>query len=262
MAFRTKIFARFIAFHIVILLLISCQSAPNYVPVNSRSQPPGIKLNYHIVRPSETLFSIAWLYGMDFRELARTNSIGAPYIIRPNQKLSLRLKKTTISSSEYASKVVRPEDIRKTPTQRFDSKKIVAKPKPKKSKTAVKGRVNWAWPNDGPIVRKFSLKRNVNKGIDIGGDLGEPVLSAGDGTVVYAGSGLLGYGNLIIIKHSQNFLSAYGHNSRLLVAEGTKVKVREVIAEIGSSGTDKNKLHFEVRRDGKPVNPLAYLPQR
>jgi lipoprotein NlpD len=121
---------------------------------------------------------------------------------------------------------------------------------------------NWHWPTTGPIIKAFSLNRNVNKGIDLGGKLGEAVSSAGDGTVVYAGNGILGYGNLIIIKHNQEFLSAYAHNSRVLVEEGTNVKVGQVIAEIGSSGTDRNKLHFEVRREGKPVNPLYYLPRR
>ncbi len=235
-----------------------CHSGPNYVPVASRPQPPGIKIDYHIVRSGETLYSIAWLYNMDFRELASTNSIAAPYLINPKQKLSLRL--------QPKEKIALQKQLAIAPKKREVSiKKVISVPKAPKSRVAqtkMGNPGNWHWPTTGPIIREFSLDRNVNKGIDLGGKLGEAVSSAGDGTVVYAGNGILGYGNLIIVKHNQEFLSAYAHNSRILVEEGTNVKVGQVIAEIGSSGTDRNKLHFEVRREGKPVNPLYYLPRR
>lgn len=112
------------------------------------------------------------------------------------------------------------------------------------------------------MIGRYSSNSSLNKGIDIAGDLGQPVLAASDGTVVYAGSGLRGYGELLIIKHSDTYVSAYGHNRRLLVREGQKVKAGQVIAEMGSTGTDRVKLHFEIRRNGKPVNPLSYLPAR
>jgi lipoprotein NlpD len=102
----------------------------------------------------------------------------------------------------------------------------------------------------------------LNKGVDIAGELGQPVLAASDGSVVYAGSGLRGYGELVIIKHSDTYVSAYGHNRRLLVREGQQVKAGQKIAEMGSTGTDRVKLHFEIRRQGKPVDPLQYLPRR
>ncbi|HAB84770.1 MAG TPA: peptigoglycan-binding protein LysM, partial [Pseudomonas sp.] len=108
----------------------------------------------------------------------------------------------------------------------------------------------------------FSSNGSLNKGIDIAGELGQPVLAASDGTVVYAGSGLRGYGELVIIKHSDTYVSAYGHNRRLLVREGQQVKAGQSIAEMGSTGTDRVKLHFEIRRQGKPVDPLQYLPRR
>ena len=120
----------------------------------------------------------------------------------------------------------------------------------------------WRWPTRGIILSSFQGNDGFNKGIDLGGKLGEPVLAAAAGQVVYAGSGLRGYGKLLIIKHNETFLSAYAHNERLRVKEGDLVKVGQVIADMGSSGTDRVKLHFEIRRDGTPVDPLKYLPRR
>ncbi len=120
----------------------------------------------------------------------------------------------------------------------------------------------WAWPASGSLIGRFASNGSLNKGIDIAGQLGQPVLAASGGTVVYAGSGLRGYGELVIIKHNETYVSAYGHNRRLLVREGQQVKVGQSIAEMGSTGTDRVKLHFEIRRQGKPVDPLQYLPRR
>ncbi len=112
------------------------------------------------------------------------------------------------------------------------------------------------------MIARFQSNGSLNKGIDIAGELGQPVVAAANGSVVYAGRGLLGYGDMIIIKHGDDFLSAYAHNSRLLVKEGEQVRVGQKIAEMGSSGTDRVKLHFEIRRRGQPVDPLGYLPKR
>jgi lipoprotein NlpD len=122
--------------------------------------------------------------------------------------------------------------------------------------------VVWAWPHGGNIVGRFSDSGSENKGIDLDGNEGDAVLAAADGEVVYAGSGLLHYGNLIIIKHSDRFLSAYAHNRTLVVREKERVSKGQKIAELGSSGIDKNMLHFEIRVDGKPADPLQYLPSR
>jgi len=122
--------------------------------------------------------------------------------------------------------------------------------------------MSWKWPTGGPVIETFSTSGQVNKGIDLAGRKGEPVYAAADGKVVFSGPGLVGYGNLIIIKHNSSYLSAYGHNSRLLVKEGQFAKAGQKIAEIGSTGTNRDKLHFEIRRNGKPVNPLQYLPKR
>jgi lipoprotein NlpD len=121
---------------------------------------------------------------------------------------------------------------------------------------------NWLWPTNGRLITLYSATDPLRKGIDLEGKQGDPVKAANAGSVVYAGSGLAGYGQLIIVKHGEQFLSAYGHNSKLLVAEGDAIKKGQVIAEVGSSGTDKNKLHFEIRKSGKPVDPLLYLPRR
>jgi lipoprotein NlpD len=120
----------------------------------------------------------------------------------------------------------------------------------------------WRWPAGGTLALGYRARGPAHKGIDIQGELGEPVYAANDGKVVYAGSGLVGYGNLLIIKHSDRYLSAYAHNNRLLVGEGVQVKAGDRIAEIGDSGTDSTKLHFEIRSDGEPVDPLRLLPAR
>lgn len=125
--------------------------------------------------------------------------------------------------------------------------------------------VKWYWPLNGQVVNGFSLQGNINKGLDIAGKNGQPVASAAAGTVVYAGGGLRGYGKLVIVKHSDHFLSAYGNNSDILVKEGDKVRHGKVIAKLGSNGLEgsgKQVLHFEIRRDGKPEDPLKYLPKR
>ena len=120
----------------------------------------------------------------------------------------------------------------------------------------------WSWPANGVLIGKFASNGSLNKGIDIAGDLGQPVFAAYDGAVVYAGSGLRGYGELIIIKHSEQWLSAYGHNRKRLVNEGQNVKAGEQIAEMGRTGAAREMLHFEIRYNGKPVDPLLYLPKK
>ncbi len=121
--------------------------------------------------------------------------------------------------------------------------------------------VKWKWPLKGEVIRGFSLEGKVNKGINIGGKPGTPVRAAADGIVVYAGGNLRGYGKLVIVKHNQHYLSAYGNNQSIRVAEGVKVKAGQVLARVGASASNIEMLHFEIRKDGKPVNPLWYLPK-
>ena len=120
----------------------------------------------------------------------------------------------------------------------------------------------WQWPAQGALIRPFTTRGVEHKGIDIQGKIGEPVVAANSGKVVYAGSGLVGYGQLLIVRHDDRYLSAYGHNSRLLVREGDTVKGGQRIAELGDTGTSSPRLHFEIRRDGQPVDPLVLLPAR
>lgn len=120
--------------------------------------------------------------------------------------------------------------------------------------------IPWGWPSAGKVLAGYS--ENTNKGLDIGGKAGDPVLAAGDGRVVYAGSGLRGYGQLVIVKHNNSFLSAYAHNQKILVKEKQEVTRGQKIAEMGDTDSDKVKLHFEIRRQGKPIDPLTYLPKR
>ncbi len=228
------------------LLLSGCGFSGGYAPVYAPGEDRGNNVKSHTVRPGETLYSIAFRYGLDYKEIADANGIAKPFIIFANQKLRLVGKQS-----------LPPKAVKKAPpTQIAKSSKNVPAVKSQDSK------IDWRWPAPGNVIKPFSLSGDVNKGVDIGGALGESVRAAADGVVVYAGGGLRGYGKLVIVKHSDQFLSAYGHNRAIRVKEGQKVKGGQVVAEIGSSGTDREMLHFEIRRNGKPADPLIYLPDR
>lgn len=233
------------------IFVVACSSVP--APVDHRSQPPSRKISTHIVGKGETLFSIAWGYGLDYRGLARANGIDSSYTIRPGQVLKLT------DNAEASTAYKTASTGKSVATSNKPSSTAAGSVRPP-VKSMGDGEVRWQWPVAGKIIQRFSAAENANKGIDIAGKLGEPVVAASPGKVVYAGSGLLGYGLLIIIKHNDRYLSAYAHNHELLVKEGSSVKAGEKIAEMGSSGADRVKLHFEIRRDGKPVDPEAYLP--
>ncbi|MEN5034278.1 peptidoglycan DD-metalloendopeptidase family protein [Pseudomonas sp. TWI929] len=261
-------------------LLVGCSSTSSnsssarVVDRNSTvPKRPVVTSGQYIVKPGDTLFSIAFRYGWDYKELAARNGIPAPYTIRPGQAIrfsSGSTSSTTVVSSPSSSSkttVIRrpvgstatvPASSGKPATPASSTSTPVAATVPA-AERAVGG---WTWPASGVLIGKFASNGSLNKGIDIAGDLGQPVFAASDGAVVYAGSGLRGYGELIIIKHSDTYVSAYGHNRRLLVREGQQVKAGQSIAEMGSTGTDRVKLHFEIRRQGKPVDPLQFLPSR
>ena len=246
-------------------LLAACSSTPkngvNVVDRNGVAQRPAVTTGQYAVRRGDTLFSIAFRYGWDWKALAARNNIAAPFTIVPGQVIRFDGRSgsqpaggttTTVVSSYSGSKTTVIKRSAATATAPAAVAPLPAGPAPK----------GWGWPSNGILIGKFSSNGSLNKGIDIAGDLGQPVLAASDGSVVYAGSGLRGYGELIIIKHSDTYVSAYGHNRRLLVREGQQVKVGQTIAEMGSTGTDRVKLHFEIRRQGKPVDPLQFLPRR
>lgn len=226
----------------------------------------------HKVKPGETLYSISWRAGVDFRQLARLNKISKPYQIFPGQVLTLQtsLQAQSNQSSRQKSKVeTSPQsknhkksianknsgEYGKTQQDQKHKKEVKKDPFPSKVR-------RWRYPSKGNIITGYSSKENGNNGLDFGGKTGDAVLAAADGKVVYAGSALRGYGNLIIVKHNNDYLSAYAHNRSLQVKEQDWVKAGQKIAEMGNSGTEKVKLHFEIRYRGRSVNPAKYLPRR
>ncbi|MFJ9989241.1 peptidoglycan DD-metalloendopeptidase family protein [Pseudomonas putida] len=241
---------------------------------NAAPKRPTVTSGQYVVKPGDTLFSIAFRYGWDYKELAARNGISAPYTIRPGQPIRFSSGAggtTTVvssgpSSSSRTTVIRRPVGTQTPPVTNSDKP---ATPSPATTAPTVtqvpaaeRAVGGWTWPANGVLIGKFASNGSLNKGIDIAGDLGQPVFAASDGAVVYAGSGLRGYGELIIIKHNDTYVSAYGHNRRLMVREGQQVKAGQTIAEMGSTGTDRVKLHFEIRRQGKPVDPLQFLPRR
>jgi len=219
----------------VLLLLASCQS--------NNSRAPS---RYYTVQEGDTLYSIAWKYGKDYRSLARANRIVAPYTIFIDQKIAIRGRKS--ANTPDGVTVVKSRSRSRSQQSNTEAVKSEAAPP------------NWDWPLRGEVLGDFSLEGKVNKGIDIAGKPGSGVKAAADGVVVYAGSNLRGYGKLVIVKHDHQFLSAYGNNYSIRVDEGKKVKAGDVLGRVGSSDSNIEMLHFEIRKDGIPVNPVDYLP--
>lgn len=220
------------------------------------------------MRPGDTLIRIALELGVGWRDLARWNGLDNPNLIEVGQVL----RATPPGANEAAT---RPVQVAKVESRPLDGRpadtRPAAAPSPVSTAPAVSasapaaavpadGELNWAWPAVGNLIANFDEQRN--KGLAIGGKAGEPVLAAADGRVMYAGSGLRGYGNMVIIKHNDTYLSAYAHNQSLLVKEDQVVRRGQPIAEMGSSDADQVKLHFEIRRKGKPVDPARLLPPR
>ena len=202
-----------------------------------------------VVRRGDTLYRIAASSGIAMRDLAAWNGISAPYTIYPGQRLALY---PPSGARAGASKSALPST---RPAPQPQSTPALSAP-PADSGIA------WRWPADGQLISRFEAGEPTKQGIDIAGAGGTPVRAAGDGVVVYSGSGLVGYGELIIIKHNDQWLSAYGHNRNRLVNEGELVKSGQQIAELGRSGAARDMLHFEIRYNGKPADPLRYLPKR
>lgn len=245
---------------IVFLVLPSCLNKP--YPGSGESSASIDRPKTHVVAPGETLFAIAWRYGLTYEVLAQHNRIKPPYLIRPSQIIRLDVHKGTSGASGNHNAVSPTLVHKNSSVTKNSSINKTGGLSGANQKSIVWGAPKWMWPVKGPILASFQGMNGLNKGIDLGGKLGEPVVSAASGQVVYSGSGLRGYGKLLIIKHNETFLSAYAHNDKLLVKEGDFVKAGQKIADMGSSGTNRVKLHFEIRRDGTPVNPLQYLPRR
>ncbi len=218
-----------LAIVLLCLLLAACSSKSSW-----RDTP-----QTHIVRKGETLYSISWRYGKTAADIARWNRLGDGSLIYPGQVLRLSARAGSTARAAPSRREARPLP------------KIPAQPAPK-----------WSWPTSGRINVQFGAKPGTGTGILINGKAGQPIHAAASGHVVYAGGGLIGYGKLIILKHNDTYLSAYGYNASLLVKEGEQIKRAQRIATMGEGPERKPRLHFEIRRNGKPVNPRQLLPAR
>ncbi|MCE9678088.1 peptidoglycan DD-metalloendopeptidase family protein [Shewanella sp. AS1] len=264
-------------------------------PVKNSYHRGGLTSDQYKVKPGDTLYSISWAANKDFVDIARNNGLKKPYTIYPGQVLKLNLspavtnKKKGVSGSNRQSKVVlstnkvnnkQSVNTKNTETAQnsvVKKKSLDPQKKPAYSDTTSQQNINgvihkpkstlpkkvyrWMWPVKGKLISRFSAKEQGNKGIRIAGSRGERIQAAADGRVVYAGSALRGYGNLVIIKHSDDYLSAYAHTDKILVKEKQFVTAGQAVATMGNTGTDRVMLHFEIRYHGQSVDPLKYLPK-
>jgi lipoprotein NlpD len=289
---------------ILLLSLVACNlQSNNDAPVSNGWEDTSHAESTYRVGQDETLYSIAWRYGLDFRQLVAINHFQPPYHIKEGQIIKIIPDNTDVTSSSYESIATTTED--ETPPVQMVYNKNTYQPTTMVAPTAIpiseqqqskqlnnvdasgfktvtattstatltteqtgtplesdysNRPVNgWLWPVRGKVIDNYTGSTGFNKGIDIAGHLGEPIHATASGKVVYCGNGLRGYGQLIIIKHNDEYLSAYAHNSKLLVHEGQIVNAGQVIALMGNSEAQRVMLHFEIRRAGKPVDPLTYL---
>lgn len=273
----------------LVLVLSACSSRESPAPVTTlndiknyyKKHPQAEAGSGYMVQTGDTLYSIAFRAGMDYRELAQLNNIAPPYRIFAGQTLQFDNKKyTSIRGEQQISSVKSPKTTRspvKNPSQTqsklttankaiarnnqtgYVRKQTVKENATSAANTVSSSKVRWAWPVRGPILAGFSNAEHGNKGLDIGGKAGTPIKAAAAGEVVYAGNALRGYGNLVIIRHNDDFLSAYAHNRRLLVKERDTVASGQTIAEMGNTDATSVRLHFEIRFRGKSVDPKRYL---
>jgi lipoprotein NlpD len=225
---------------IFVIGLLGCSSALRWMPET------------HTVVAGDTVYSIAWQYGLDQRDLATWNQLDNNGLIYPGQ--SLRLSPPSGSKSSRAQ-----SNSQSAPPSRSSS---AGTPAAQPAAGSAQPVGSWQWPTAGTVILAYGASAKTQSGIQIGGRKSQPVYAAAAGEVVYSGSGLTGYGELVIIKHNADYLSAYGHNDSLLVKEGEQVRSGQRIAQMGNGPDQKPLLHFEIRRHGAPVNPMKYLPRR
>ena len=203
---------------------------------------------HHFVKSGETLYAVSFYYGVDYHDVARWNNIKPPYIIKPGQRLRMA------PPVGEARQVTRPKAV--------DVTRPAGSGATMPDRPSASAAPQWRWPAPGKLANTFSDRDNGRKGIDIINREGTPVRAAAGGKVVYAGTGLARYGNLIIIKHSGKYLSAYAHNRKVFVQEGDEVSAGQMIAEMGRNPSSQSMLHFEIRAYGQPVDPQRYLPKK
>lgn len=231
--------------------LAACASAARWGDSPSRSNAGWDAPATHTVRHGDTLYAIAFRYQLDYKDLARWNGIGAGYLIHAGDELRLTPPKPAQRSPTPSNRSKPPQSATRppaTPPQR---------PATRPPTQTASAPYRWRWPTDGKIDRGFSPR---SKGIEIGGTAGQKIVASAAGKVVYSGGALKGYGQLLIIKHNSGWLSAYGHNRTLRVREGDTVAAGQHIADMGLGPARRAVLHFEIRNNGKPVNPEKYLP--
>jgi lipoprotein NlpD len=212
------------------------------------------KPGYYSVRPGDTLTKIALENGQAWRDIAKWNGLDNPNVIEVDQVLRV-VPPATVEAKPAATTVATNTTATSSATSQANAQTTASAPSNSGDESLV-----FAWPHPGQVLTGFDETKN--KGLDFAGKAGDPVLAAADGKVVYAGSGLRGYGNLVILKHNNTYLTAYAHNQSLLVKEDQTVQKGQRIAEMGSSDADRVKLHFEIRKQGKPVDPAKLLPSR
>ncbi|MCY0855724.1 peptidoglycan DD-metalloendopeptidase family protein [Cupriavidus sp. D39] len=255
---------------LLLALLAACASSPMPAPVVDRTSGAGVAgvvplepapPGYYRVKRGDTLYRIALENGQSYRDVAAWNSLANANQIEVGQLLRVAPPGADVNAGTgVATMPVAPGGVQGQP---IDQARPVPTPVPSTaaaggaSAPAADGSVKLAWPVTGQLIGHFDEKGN--KGIDIAGKKGDPVQAADDGRVIHVGP-LRGYGNLVIIKHNDTYLTAYGHNDKVLVTEQATVRKGQKIAEMGNSDTDRVKLHFEVRKNGKPVDPMRYLP--
>lgn len=234
------------------------------VPDVSKKSREINKPSVYTVKQGDTLYSIAWNYGYDYRDVATWNHIGPPYTIYPGQRINL-VPATTRQPDSPPALVPGPIETNKHNTHQQADTAANVKNRDAGGHEVINqspvatGSFRWAWPTPGKIIKTDTpISKN---GIDISGTLKQEISAAASGDVVYSGSGLLGYGRLIIIKHNDTYLSAYAHNNELLVKEGDRVAIGQTIARMGQTSNGRTILHFEIRKNGQPVDPMKYLPR-
>jgi lipoprotein NlpD len=249
---------RYIAAAIIICFLTACGGGHSVAPIGSygtssksassysskqiASKPPSV----YKVKKGDTLYSISWRFGMNYKTLAKINNIRSPYKIYIGQKLRFKSNKKTSKASTNKS-VKSPATTQRSAT---------------KATTRNSKVLSWRWPTNGKVISRYAKSATGRNGIAIQGKRNQAIFAAASGKVVYSGNGLPRYGNLLIIKHNDTYLSAYAHNEKLLFNEGDYVKAGQKVATMGRTGTQSTKLHFEIRKNGKPVDPLLFLPKR
>ncbi len=247
--------AKVFAILLTCILLSACVTTKS----TNRAAGPG----WYTVKPSDTLFSIAWRYGLDYKQLALWNNMSLNEIIHPGDRLLL------VDPGKRPSVAVRDGNRSQTatrPSTRQQSSAATSGNRSSRSSSIATEETlsspgSWMWPTNGPLMNSFLVTDVDRRGLNIKGKVKQPIKAIGGGRVVYSGNGLAGYGNLVIIKHSETYLSAYAHCQTRLVAEGDKVKKGQQIATMGIKD-DVARLYFEVRKNGKPVDPVKLLPKR